>query len=188
MKNEIRQKMKKIRAQMTPEEVAEKSKKAANMFLASDFYKTANQIMLYMKLGNETDTADIIARAFKDGKSLLFPVTDIETGIITPVYADKSTAFKKGGFSVFEPVGAEKADMTKTDVIIVPGIAFDKTGRRIGFGKGCYDKLLQNTDAIKIGYCYGFQICEHLPCEKHDVKMDFLITEEGIIKCESAGI
>lgn len=183
MKDEIRQKNKKIRAGMTAEEVLKKSSMAANAFLTSNFYKDAKQIMIYMRLGNETDTADIIRNAFADGKLLVFPVTELKTGIITPFYADEKTSFKKGSFSVFEPDGTKKADMTKTDVIIVPGIAFDKSGGRIGFGKGCYDRLLKNTDAIKIGYCYGFQICEHVPCKEHDVKMDFLITENGITDC-----
>ncbi len=185
MKNEIRQKLKKLRAQMPAAEVAEKSVKAAQLFLQSDFYRTANQIMLYMKLGNETDTSNIISRAFADGKRLIFPVTEQKTGIITPVYAEEKTVFKKGNFSVLEPVDAEKADISKIDVIIVPGVAFDKTGGRIGFGKGCYDRLLKNINAVKIGCCYEFQICEHIPCDEHDIKMDFIITENGIINCNN---
>ena len=185
MKTKIRLKIKKIRAEMSHREVAEKSKSAAQLFLSSDFYKNAAQIMLYTQLGNETDTTDIISCAFADKKTLVFPITEVHSGIITPYYADEKTVFKKGNFSVSEPVGTQVADMTKTDVILVPGIAFDKTGGRIGFGKGCYDRLLKNSAAVKIGYCYGFQLVDSIPCEPHDVKMDFIITENGIINCKN---
>ena len=137
-----------------------------------------------MRLGNETDTTDIIKQAFKDEKDVIFPVTDAETATITAFYADEKTSVKQGGFSVFEPQNTKQADASDIDVVIVPGIAFDKTGGRIGFGKGCYDKFLQNTNAIKIGFCYEFQLYDSLPGEEHDVKMDYIITEEKLISCK----
>ena len=182
MKNQLRQKIKQLRREMSAHEVSLKSHCAAQIFLATDIYKNAQQIMLYSRLGNETDTAEITDTAFADGKLLVFPVTDQKTGLITPYYVDKNTVFKKGGFSVFEPSDTQIADMSKTDVIIVPGIVFDKSGNRIGFGKGCYDKFLSSLNAIKIGFCYDFQVFDYIPCDAYDIKMDFLITENEIIK------
>ena len=184
MKDEIRKTNKERRAQMSREEVTEKSLAAARLFLNSQIYKKARQIMLYMPLGNETDTGTIIDAAFIDGKTVVFPVADEKSGEITPHIASWDTAFIKGTFSVKEPVNAKKADMSKMDVVLVPGIAFDKTGARIGFGKGCYDRLLQNSAAVKVGYCYDFQIFEGITPEKHDVRMDFLVTEKDLFKCE----
>ena len=86
-------------------------------------------------------------------------------------------------FSVLEPCGTETADIKKIDAVLVPGIAFDKNGARVGFGKGCYDRFLKNVSAIKIGVCYDFQICEKICDEEHDIKMDFLISENGMYKC-----
>ena len=182
MKNQLRQKIKQLRREMPAHEIFHKSHRASQIFLSTDIYKNARQIMLYSRLGNETDTSEIINAAFADGKRLVFPVTERTTGIITPFYADKNTVFEKGNFSVSEPVGTQVADTSKTDVIIVPGIAFDKSGNRIGYGKGCYDKFLKTSNAIKIGFCYDFQICDYIPCDKHDIKMDFLITENEIIE------
>ena len=182
MKNELRKIYKLKRREMTVEEVEVKSKKACRYFLESDFYKNAKTIMLYMPLGNETDTTDIINRAFTDGKKVAFPVTDEASGDITPCYATAQTQFSKGGFSVREPdvtVGANAKDF---DIIIVPGIAFDVQGNRIGFGKGCYDKLLVKTNALKVGFCYDLQICDNIPTEEFDIKMDYIITEKGINK------
>ena len=140
--------------------------------------------MLYKRLGNETDTNRIINQAFLDKKRLVFPVTDEKSGKITPYYADSSTEFVSGGFSVSEPESIEIATPKDIDIIIVPGIAFDKTGARVGFGKGCYDMFLPKTKAVKIGFCYDFQLADSVPSDKHDIKMDYIITEKGIIDCQ----
>ena len=181
MKNQIRRQNKSKRSAMSKDDVVEKSKAAARVFTECELYKNAKQLMVYIPLGNETDTGDIITAGFRDGKRLVLPVTDPETGEITPCLYEKDTKLAKGTFSVTEPVGATSADMSKTDVVLVPGIAFDLSGNRAGFGKGCYDRLLKDTAAVKVGFCYDFQVCSKIPAEKHDVKMDFLVTESGII-------
>ncbi len=183
-KNEIRKINKIKRAEMDIAEVEKKSSAAAAIFVASEVYQKAGQIMLYMPLGNEMDTTDIIKAAFGDGKQLAFPVMDEKTERIVPVYALEDTDFKKGMFSVMEPYGTSVADLLQIDVILVPGVAFDKKGARIGFGKGCYDAFLKKCNAAKIGVCYDFQICDKIPAEEHDIKMDFLLTESGLKKCE----
>lgn len=182
-KEEIRKKFKQKRGEMDKSEASEKSLAAAKAFLSAEFYKSAKQLMLYMPLGNETDTTLIIKEAFRDEKLVLVPSTDGKSGEITPCFITQNTEFAKGAFSVKEPIQKEKADMSKTDVVLVPGIAFDKTGARIGFGKGCYDILLKDCSAIKVGFCYSYQICNELPAEKHDIRMDYLVTEKGIFKC-----
>ncbi len=184
MKNEIRKTNKERRAKMSREEVAEKSFAAARLFLESRIYKNARQIMLYMPLGNESDTSLILNAAFDDKKTVLLPVTDAKSGEITAYEVCKDTVFEKGAFSIQEPQSAKKADMSKTDVVIVPGIAFSKSGARVGFGKGCYDRLLAHTDVVKVGFCYDFQVFEGIIPEEHDVRMDFLVTEKGLFKCE----
>ena len=180
MKNEIRKAYKAKRSSIDKAEVLEKSKKVCKHFLESELYKNSEVLMLYMPLGNETDTTDIINKAFADGKRVAFPVTDEESGEITPCYATAETVFEKGAFSVREPKVLDIAEVCDINVVIVPGIAFDKNGSRIGFGKGCYDRLLKNTDAVKVGFCYDLQLCEKIPIYEHDIKMDYIITEKGI--------
>ncbi len=180
LKHQIRNEMKERRRFMDRGEVVEKSQRAAEIFLNSEIYKSARVIMLYMPLGNEADTREIIKRAFADGKRLVLPVTDEGTGKITPVFFEENTVFRKGGFSVTEPKNSKDAKKSEIDVVIVPGIAFDKNGARVGFGKGCYDMFLEGMDAVKIGFCYEFQICEGIPADRHDVKMNFLLTETGM--------
>jgi len=169
---------------MTAEEADEKSKKAAVFLLRSELYKNARQIMLYKALGKETDTALIIEDAHAKGKGVVLPVTDKETGRMTPYLVTPRTVYEKGAFSIEEPQNCKVADMSLTDLIVVPGVAFDKTGRRIGFGKGCYDMFLENVKKPKIGLCYEFQLMEEIPGEEHDIKMDYIITEKGMTLCK----
>ncbi|MBR5613874.1 MAG: 5-formyltetrahydrofolate cyclo-ligase [Clostridia bacterium] len=183
-KSEIRDINKAARAKVNSKAVAQKSRVAAESFLKSRIYKNSNCIMLYMPLGNEVDTAEIIKAACRDGKRLVFPVTDKDTGEITPYYAAEDTLFKRGAFSVSEPCGTEAAELKQIDAVIVPGIAFDRFGNRVGFGKGCYDRLLQRISAVKIGLCYDFQVCDEIAADLYDVKMNFLITESGMVKAE----
>ena len=183
MKNQIRKEMKKKRRSMELSEVAEKGQKAAELFLNCEIYKSAQTIMLYMPLGNETDTSEIIKKAFCDGKRLVLPVTDEESGKITPYVFEEATELEKGGFSVVEPKHALLAKQSEIDAVIVPGIAFDQRGARVGFGKGCYDMFLSGMETVKIGFCYDFQICVEIPSDAHDVKMDFIVTKNRIIAC-----
>ena len=90
--------------------------------------------------------------------------------------------FEKGTFSVLEPKERVCLDKNNIDVVLVPGIAFDRCGGRVGFGKGCYDKFLKDINAIKIGFCYDFQLLEHINTDSTDVTMDFIITEKEIIR------
>lgn len=176
-KRELRKMNKEKRAAMKDAEVKEKSLAIAKTFLDCEIYKNAKTIMVYMPLGNEVDTSGIIASAFSDGKRIVVPVTDAETGEITPCAIEKDETFQKGAFSILEPISKRIADPKQIDAVLVPGVAFDKKGGRVGFGKGCYDRFLKKIDALKIGLCYDFQLCEKTEEESHDIKMDFVITE-----------
>ncbi len=180
-KNELRQINKKKRSAMTSFEVKQKSDKIAEQFLMSEIYKTAKTIMLYMPLGNEADTTAVIKKAYEDGKNVVFPVTDKKSGEITPVYSNSETDFSIGAFSISEPQSDSIASKKDIDVVIVPGIVFDKSGARIGFGKGCYDMFLKNMSVCKVGFCYDFQLSENIPYDEYDIKMDFIITNKEFI-------
>jgi 5-formyltetrahydrofolate cyclo-ligase len=183
LKAETRELIKAERRKMSDEDVLEKSIKASTLFVNSEIYKKSKCLMIYFPLGNETDTAEIARAAYGDKKKIVFPVTDETQCEIVPYAAEEDTRFIRGGFSVFEPKGTQAVDKLKIDTIIVPGIAFDKFGSRIGFGKGCYDRFLRDLPAVKVGFCYEFQLCDKIDADDFDVKMDFLITEEKIIRC-----
>lgn len=183
MKTEIRREKKIERATMKKHNVIEKSHSVARIFLKSDIYKNAKSVMLYMPLGNEVCTSEIIEDALLMSKNVLVPVTDKETFEIVAHRITEKTQFEKGVFSLDEPKEKEVFDRRKIDTIIVPGIAFGKDGTRIGFGKGCYDRFLQDSFALKIGFCYDFQLCENIEIDPFDIKMDYIVTENELINC-----
>ncbi len=178
-KAELRRQCKARRAALSESEVQQKSAAVADLFLKSEIYNAASCIMLYMPIFNEVDTLEIMKNAHQSGKKVVLPVTDVDDNI-TPCCADADTGFKSGRYSVQEPVGTQTAEPDEIDIVIVPGVAFDKSGNRIGFGKGCYDKFLKATKAVKVGLCYGFQLYDEIPADLYDVKMDYVICENGI--------
>ncbi len=182
MKNKIREEMKQKRRNMTAEEAFEKSRTAQKIFLESEQYKKAKSVMLYLPLGNEVDTSSIIKAALYSGKNVLVPVTHSETFEISAYKITEKTEFENGTFSVKEPKEKVEFDASKIDVVLVPGIAFDRFGGRVGFGKGCYDKFLKNMKAVKIGFCYDFQLIRHIETDNNDVTMDYIITEKEFIR------
>lgn len=139
-----------------------------------DCYKNAKAVMLYMPIKGEADMTGIMS----DEKIFLVPVTDGDD-----MYAVRATdCFENGAFGVPEPKEKELFDKGKIDVVLVPGVAFDKRFNRMGFGKGYYDKFLNGISAVKIGVCHSFQLLDIIPCEEHDVKMDMIITEDAVWK------
>lgn len=184
-KQQIRTINKQKRSSMSSKEACAGSRLAAMRFLNSDMYCRSRVLMLYMPLGNETDTSLITERALADGKKIVFPVTDTENTDIIPCYADSSTMFSRGAFSILEPEKSMKADASDIDTVLVPGIAFSESGARVGFGKGFYDRFLARINAVRVGFCYDFQICNEIVADPHDVQMDFIVCESKIFDCKS---
>jgi 5-formyltetrahydrofolate cyclo-ligase len=182
-KEELRTEKIKERKAMSKDVALEKSKAIEDLFLSNELYKDAKVIMAYMPISNEVGTEEIIKSAQKDGKKIVLPITEPKTKEITPYFAFKDTIFKKGTFGISEPTKTQKAEISEVDLVLFPGVAFSKNGQRIGFGAGCYDKLLKGFKGVKIGMCYDFQIADGIPSAGHDIKMDFLITESGFHKC-----
>ena len=182
MKKKIREEMKEKRKNMEIAEVMQKSNLAQDIFLKSEQYKKAKSVMLYMPLGNEVSTFEIISDGIKQGKNILVPITDKDTFEISAYRITENTEFEKGTFSVSEPKEKESFDASGIDVVLVPGIAFDRYCGRIGFGKGCYDKFLKDIKAVKIGFCYDFQLVERIKTDSNDVNMDYIITEKEFIR------
>lgn len=182
IKEEIRKINKQKRNNLSKNEAYSKSDGICLVFLESDIYKNSNVIMLYKEIGNEVSTKAIYDKIIEDKKIAVYPKT--VNGKIIPLMVDEKTEFEKGEFSINVPKKNKLAEIEKIDAVIVPGIAFDKRGARVGFGKGCYDEFLKKTNALKIGCCYDFQIEEYIKEDSHDIFMDYLLCEKEIIECK----
>ena len=159
-----------------------KSDEIRQRLLGVERVKQAKTICTFISAFKEPDTVEIIKELWEQGKKVVVPITDIESGTLSLSYINSMDDMKKGAYGILEPKTVRKADENNIDVILVPGLAFDRNGGRMGFGKGYYDRLLESSKAVKIGLCYDFQILEKIPTEIHDVPMNFVITEKEILE------
>lgn len=160
------------------EYITQHSDKITQCLENSPFFQQARTIALYHALPGEVQTAAFIEKWYPQ-KQLLLPVVDGNELILCP-YKGKDS-LKKGRLGVLEPISDTKNSFFP-ELIIVPGLAFDRQRNRLGRGKGYYDRLLATTPVPCIGLCFQFQLFEQIPTDPHDCKMSMIITEEEIIQ------
>lgn len=171
-KKELRSQIKALKKQYTKEQLMEQSEKIlAKLEQHPDFIK-AKKVMLYNALPDEVQT-----RAFLDKwhlkKHIILP-TVVGDDIIPVEYA-QGTEFAMGDFNILEP--QNKPYGGDFDLIVVPGVAFDRNGNRLGRGKGYYDRFLsQHLEVRRIGICFDFQMVEKISVESFDIPMDEVIS------------
>ena len=131
-----------------------------------------------MSVSNEVDTHALIRDALDDGKCVAVPVARKGRPMIQVRISDLSELVP-APFGLLEPAEGswDPVPPGAFDLVIVPGLAFDHRGNRIGFGGGFYDRFLSGLDAARVGVAYEFQLGETLPTEPHDVGLDWLVTE-----------
>lgn len=141
-------------------------------------FQTAKQVALYHALPGEVQTAAFIERWY--GKKRLFLPLVVGDDLRLLRYSG-SESLQKGAFGIWEPKpDGEEAEEGAIDLIIVPGVAFDRQCHRLGRGRGFYDRLLSALDAPKVGICFDFQLVASVPVEPFDRPMDHVVTEDGI--------
>lgn len=142
-------------------------------------FRDASCIALYHALPGEVQTALFLEKWYRE-KQLLLPLVTCNDLRLLPYRGPESV--RAGAFGILEPVDTDNAIPEKeVDLIIVPGVAFDRRLNRLGRGKGFYDRLLGTVNVPRIGICYDFQLREQIPVESFDKKMDLVITEKEIL-------
>lgn len=164
------------------EELESKSSSAVSTLLNNRYVLAAHAVAIYSSLPDEVNTSDAIAKLMTMGKEVFLPVVISETEMILRHYTGQGN-MHKGSYGIMEPddISANKTENTHAepsvnlDVIIVPGVAFDSAGHRLGRGKGYYDRFLSSLTCHKIGLCYDYQFFDEIPSEPFDVAMDEVI-------------
>ena len=178
MKQELRKLIAQRKATHTLEQRRKLSEEVCRRVLSSPWWTAAQTILLYHALADEVDTTQLIEAGHKAGKQILLPVV-IGDELELRQYNGPET-MRKGAFGILEPTGnpIPPSQYKCIQLAIIPGVAFDKAGHRLGRGKGYYDRLLpQLTATHKLGICWGFQLLDLIPAEAHDVKMDEVISQ-----------
>ena len=149
-------------------------------------FQLARCVACYVSVQKEVETRGIIEYALDNGKQLAVPVTRAG-GVMDFQRISSLAGLQADRFGLLEPMGDDGQIISPggLDLVIAPGIAFDRLGNRIGFGGGYYDRFLTQTHAIRVGLAYAFQLADLLPAESHDVRMDWLVTENEVISCQT---
>jgi len=177
------------RKAISPEERRNADFKISSFLSTVEGSSSASGICAYVSDGTEPDLSVFLDKIRSAGQHVYLPRTVSGSKPLSYEMAEMNSpcnALKKGAFGIPEP-GEESRPLPCGDyenmVWLVPGVAFDRTGGRLGRGKAVYDRLLGMKPRLTIGVLYECQLCESVPCECHDVKMDMLVTEKGVIRC-----
>ncbi|MBI1969273.1 5-formyltetrahydrofolate cyclo-ligase [Candidatus Woesearchaeota archaeon] len=173
-KEQIRKRILEKRNALSQKEVKEKSEKIMRKLEQWKEFQRAKVVMFYVSKGKEVHTHTLF-KTWLEKKIVCVPYVANEEMFVSRI--DGFEELEKGSFDVLEPVKIKPVLRNDIDVVLVPGIAFDKRGYRIGYGLGYYDMFLKGLQAKKIGLAYKFQIVQKIPKEPHDVKMDKVITD-----------
>ena len=183
MKNQLKESILEKRNSLSKQEILEKSEKIEDKLFNLEHFRKSKTIMFFVSFNSEVDTRNMIKKSFQNKTVVVPKVAQHE--INPSIIIDIDNLIPAGKFGIFEPIEAMKIAYKNIDLVLVPGIAFDKTGHRIGYGFGYYDKFLKKVPkAIKIGLCFDFQIVDKIPHEEHDVPVDFVVTEERVLECK----
>lgn len=181
-KDELRKSMSMKRNSLLKEAVKENSIKIFDRLTTIEAFTNAKQMLTYINLKNEVNTEGIINYCWNHNKKTVAPkVIDSEMEFY---YFNKYEELKIGKFNILEPETTHKYIYNLGDVIIIPGLAFDTFGGRVGYGGGFYDKYLsKNSTLVKIAIAYDFQILNtKIEVDEYDIKPDYIVTENRIIK------
>jgi len=175
-KVELRKEIRRRKSEHTAEEKAQLSSAICQRIMADGTWRAAGVVLMYNALPDEVDLSSLYSQARLLGKRILLPVVVRDDTILREYLAPDSMV--EGAFHIMEPVGPEYPVelYPNIDLALVPGMAFDKYGHRLGRGKGYYDRLLPRlTNAYKIGICFPFQMVENVPNEEHDILVNEVI-------------
>ena len=170
-KKELRKAIREQKRAMTEAQIREKSEKLARLFLESAEYRTAGSIYGYLSYNQEVRTLPILEQALRDGKRVAVPKCYGDE--MRFIWLTDLTATEKNPMGIPEPVDDIPVADDETALVLMPGVAFDREGHRIGYGGGYYDKFLaREGNHPTLALCYDFQVLDHLETDEFDIPVD----------------
>ena len=170
----------------------ELSRSILEKFVSLPEYISASTVMFYINVRSEVRTCNALAEALRSDKTIVVPWCN-DIGELELFHLENIDELELGMYDILEPrkelrdIPEKRAYPYDIDLVMVPGVAFDARGARMGHGKGYYDKLLENfwPDTKKVALAFECQIFDKIPVASHDVFMDKIITESRVIECTS---
>lgn len=189
-KKELRKRVQELRDALPPEKRKELSARIAeNLWSVSEF-AAAGTVLFFISFRSEVDTMPMIRRALAEGKRVCVPCTNMDDkSMVASQLNDLENDLCLGNYDILEPrcECLRPLPPEEIDVVLMPGVAFDLTGGRLGYGGGYYDRFLEkcNPRCLLIAVAFELQIVEHVPCADHDRHVHKIVTEKRVIDCPS---
>ena len=173
-KTELRKSIRTRKRAMTEAEIREKSEALGRLFLQSEEYRNARSIYGYLPYNQEVRTVAMLEQALRDGKRVAVPKCYGDE--MRFIWMEDLSLVEKGYAGIPEPIADGPIADDETALVLMPGMAFDREGHRIGYGGGFYDKFLaREENHPKVALCYDFQMVPHLETEEYDIPVDKVI-------------
>ncbi len=172
-KSLLRKQIRQQKEALTPQQIEAASLDLTEQFCSHPLYKEARTIFAYLSYNQEVRTAPLIRRAWSDGKAVAVPKIIDDQMVFLRL--DEGDPIAEGYKGIPEPV-KEVPLRDPTALVLLPGLAFDPMGHRLGYGGGFYDRFLSAEPHPTIALCFDFQVYDHLDCEEHDIPADVVLS------------
>ena len=184
----IRKQILEKRKSLDPKILAAQSRSIIRTLLNHEQFQKADKILIYLSKDGEVVTDNLLGRAFELGKRVCVPVVDREnTELRISELRGPEIIFRLGAFGVREPAVEDLnfVPPDQIDLVVAPGLAFDRRGGRIGYGKGYYDRLLSRLGSRvpRVALAFDFQVLDAVPQNENDIRVDAIITEKSMMNC-----
>jgi 5-formyltetrahydrofolate cyclo-ligase len=176
-KQDIRREMAAQRMALDPQWIESASERIISKIRSMEAYQSAESIALYMAVDGEVKVDALFRDCWNAGKCTCIPFFHADTGVYEMAELTPDTECRPGPCGIREPAAPVPFALDAIDLMVVPGVAFDEAGHRLGHGKGYYDRLLAGFSGISVAPAFNFQILPAIPVEGHDRPVNIIITE-----------
>jgi 5-formyltetrahydrofolate cyclo-ligase len=184
-KEALRERMRGIRASIPAQERVRRAQGVHSRLFSLPEMARARSVLLFYSFGSEVATAGMAARVTAEGRRLLLPF--LEEGAMEAAEVLPGERLEPSGYGPREPARRVAVDPNSVDLVVSPGLAFDRSGRRLGYGGGHYDRYLARVGhhAARVGVCFAAQLVDEVPEEPGDQRVELIITEDEVIDCRA---
>jgi 5-formyltetrahydrofolate cyclo-ligase len=186
-KAELRRQLRDLLRGLSPDRKGHKSRQACQRLASCRPFEQASVVMMFLSMPDEIDTTEAISLAWQRGMTVVVPRVDWGLHAMTPVALeslDMDVLVSRQGLR--NPAAGRPVDPERIDLVVTPGLGFDRQGHRLGRGAGFYDRFLSKQDlrATRCGFCFCEQVVESIPVTEADLPVDWLVTDEQALCIE----
>lgn len=182
-KARLRAQMRGALAAITPAERAAAGEAAAERLAGFDPFRAARRVALFLATERELPTTPVIALCVGAGRAMAAPAFDVAAGFYRLAHFEPDAPRRRAAYGIEEPLHPRWLEGEAPDLWLVPGLAFDARGGRLGRGGGWYDRLLAGAAGLRVGWAFDRQLVDRVPMDVNDARMDWVITERRVLRC-----